>query len=85
MGLIGCRIDDEDTIKLAEALKNNTSLRSLKLSDNSIADPGVNAITNALRSNKALVRLNLNCYREKGPITAQGTVALQAHIKLITL
>lgn len=62
-------ITKQGAFKLAEALKNNTSLKKLNLGYNNIGDTGVKYIVEALlQSNKTLVKLHLqsNYITEKG-------------------
>ena len=62
-------ISKEGALKLAEALKNNTSLKKLNLGYNRIGDKGVEYIVEALlQSNKTLAKLHLqsNYITEKG-------------------
>jgi Ran GTPase-activating protein (RanGAP) involved in mRNA processing and transport len=63
------KITKEGAFKLAEALKNNTSLEKLNLGYNNIGDTGVEYIVDALlKSNKTLLKLHLqsNLITEKG-------------------
>jgi Ran GTPase-activating protein (RanGAP) involved in mRNA processing and transport len=62
-------ITEEGALKLAEALKNNTSLKKLNLGYNSIGDTGVEYVVEALlKSNNTLTKLHLqsNSITEKG-------------------
>jgi Ran GTPase-activating protein (RanGAP) involved in mRNA processing and transport len=62
-------ITQEGALKLAEALRNNTSLEKLNLGYNNIGDTGVKYLVDALlNSNKTLVKLHLqsNSITEKG-------------------
>ncbi|KAL9965575.1 hypothetical protein ACROYT_G029390 [Oculina patagonica] len=54
------RITDADAVVLAKALKGNSSLTELDLSDNNIGDQGATGLAEALKNNKSLTELGLS-------------------------
>ena len=70
-------ISDEGAIALAEALKENETLRKLGLRDNKISDEGARALTEALKENKSLEELRLNYNK----ISDEGAIALAEALK----
>ncbi|KAG0605000.1 hypothetical protein M758_9G024800 [Ceratodon purpureus] len=70
MQLSKCRITDKRTRKLFAALKDNTSVTSIDLSDNVITDEGMNFLTGVLAVGMApnLIHINLR----GNPISSKG-------------
>ena len=55
-----CLIKDEGAKALADALKTNTSLIALNLSNNNVEDKGAASLADALKTNTSLIELNLS-------------------------
>lgn len=67
--------DPENLIALAEALKNNTTLTTLDLTDNHIGAKGATALADMLKNNKTLTVLNL-AYNKIGDEGDEGLQTL---------
>jgi hypothetical protein len=72
-------IDDENAVIIAAALKTNTHLTELNISNNRIGNIGANALAEALKINKHLKILNIN----SNNIEEEGVVSLVEALKKI--
>jgi len=73
-----CDLKDEDAKTIANALKNNKTLKTLCLWSNKITDEGAIALADALKDNKTLLELRLADNR----ITDIGVSALADRLKI---
>jgi hypothetical protein len=65
-------IGDQAAVALADAISQNSSLKSLKWDDNSISLEGWQAVSNAMQSNRSLIRIE---YPEKDVRRVLATAA----------
>lgn len=74
-------------VAMAEALKTNTSLRTLRLWRNGIGDDGCTALAEALKVNAALQELNMedNDIGERGCAALAAALAVNSTIKSVFL
>ena len=79
MILIKNKIGDDGAIALANALKGNTSLRHLFLSENNIRDNGAIALANAFEDNTSLEVLSIshNQFGDNGAQALNNVHAIQ--------
>ena len=68
--MIGIHLSSQGAVSLFEALKNNSKLKILNITDNEITDYACDAITIALKKNKCLTRL----YMYNNPLTGEAIV-----------
>ena len=71
-------ITSEGAIRIAEAIKVNTTLQELDISSNSLSDHGAAAISDALKSNNSLQILKMSWNK----ITCEGTLQIAEAIKV---
>jgi hypothetical protein len=75
-----CGLDGEDTAALADALKVNTSVKSIYLESNQIGDAGVTALAEALKVNSSVTLINL----DGNQISKKGATALADALQVNT-
>ena len=68
--MIGTKLSSQGAVSLFEALKSNSKLKILNITDNEITDHACDAITIALKKNKCLTRL----YMYNNPLTSEAIV-----------